>query len=90
MLTSALLVAIAELLVPTAGLVGLLIRAGLLAAYPLALFASGFFNREERRWLARLRHPFELLAALRALPSAVDGRVPEVYEAERLNEDARL
>jgi O-antigen/teichoic acid export membrane protein len=89
-LTSAILVGIGELLVPTAGFAGLLARAALCAAYPLLLFASGFFTPGERLWLARLRHPAELAAELRALPSAVDGRVPEVYEAERMDDDARF
>ena len=87
-LTVAAIVGLAELLVPTSGADGLLIRAALFAAYPLALFASGFFSDEERGWLARLRHPRALLAALWAEP-AVDGRVPEVYEVERMDEDAR-
>jgi O-antigen/teichoic acid export membrane protein len=92
-LVAAILVGLAEALVPTSGAVGLLLRAALLAAYPFALFASGFFTPEERSWLARLRHPGELLASfqrLRAQPAAVDGNVPEVYEAERMDEDARL
>ena len=83
----AAIVGLAELLVPTSGAGGLLIRAVLFAAYPLALFASGFFSDEERAWIARLRHPSALLAELRSVEPAVDGRVPEVYEAERMNED---
>lgn len=85
----AAIVGLAELLVPTSGAGGLLIRAALLAAYPLALFASGFFSDEERGWLARLRHPRALLADLRSAEPAVDGRVPEVYEVERMDEDLR-
>jgi O-antigen/teichoic acid export membrane protein len=90
-LTVATIVGIAELLVPTDGLDGFLIRAALLAAYPLALWATGFFTSEERRWLARLRHPGELIASFRAMRAepAVDGRIPEVYEVERMDEDAR-
>jgi O-antigen/teichoic acid export membrane protein len=88
-LTVAAIVGLAELLVPTSGAAGLLIRAALFAAYPLALFASGFFSDEERGWIARLRHPGALLADLRAVEPAVDGRVAEVYEAERMDEDAR-
>jgi O-antigen/teichoic acid export membrane protein len=88
-LTSAVLVGAGELLMPTAGFAGLLGRAACFAAYPLALFASGFFTPGERVWLARLRHPAELAAELRALPSAVDGRVPETYEAEQMDEDSR-
>ncbi len=34
--------------------------------------------------------PPSLRRELRALPSAVEGRVPEVYEAERMDDDARL
>jgi O-antigen/teichoic acid export membrane protein len=90
-LAVAAIVGLAELVVPTDGAVGLLLRAALLAAYPLALFATGFFTAEERRWLARLRRPRELLASLRAARAepAVDGRIPEVYEVERMDEDLR-
>jgi O-antigen/teichoic acid export membrane protein len=89
----AVLVAIAELLVPTSGVVGLSIRAALFATYPLLLFATGFFSEAERRWLAYLRHPgavFAGLASLRAQPAAVDARIPETYETEQMDEDARL
>jgi len=92
-LTSAVLVGAGELLLPTAGFAGLLGRCALLAAYPLALLASGFFTPDERAWLSRLRHPATLadrLRALRAEPAAVDGHIPEAYEAEILDEDARL
>jgi O-antigen/teichoic acid export membrane protein len=92
-LVSALLVGFAELFVPTAGAAGFLIRAALLAAYPLGLLASGFFTPGERAWLARLRHPGPVLAsiaAFRAQPAAVEGDLSEVYEVERMDEDARL
>jgi O-antigen/teichoic acid export membrane protein len=92
-LTSAAIVAFAELVVPTSGAGGLAGRVILLAAYPLALLASGFFTPGERAWLRRLRRPAELRTELRALreqPAAVDGRIPEVYEAERMDEDSRL
>jgi O-antigen/teichoic acid export membrane protein len=85
----AAIVGLAELLVPTSGAGGLLIRAVLFAAYPLALFASGFFSDEERGWIAHLRHPGAVLADLRSPEPAVDGRVPEVYEVERMDEDLR-
>lgn len=85
-LTVAAIVGLAELLVPTSGADGLLLRAALFAAYPLALLTTGFFSDEERGWIARLRHPRALLVSLRAKP-AVDGRIPEVYEVERMNED---
>ncbi|HEX5610045.1 MAG TPA: oligosaccharide flippase family protein [Solirubrobacterales bacterium] len=92
-LTAAALVGLAELVTPTEGPAGLLLRAALLAAYPLALLASGFFTAEERGWLARLRHPEEIAAEVRRMrtqPAAVDGRIPEAYEAELRDEDARL
>jgi len=91
-LTVAALVGIAELLTPTEGALGLLLRAGLFAAYPLVLWLSGFFSAEEREWIDRLRHPREVMAsfaALRAQPAAVDGRIPEAYEVERMDEDLR-
>jgi O-antigen/teichoic acid export membrane protein len=92
-LTSAALVGVGELVVPTSGFGGLLGRAALFAAYPFVLFASGFFTPGERAWLARLRHPGEVAAGIRALraqPAAVDGRVSEVYEVERMDEDSRF
>jgi hypothetical protein len=92
-LAVAALVGIAEVFVPTSGALGLLVRAALFAAYPLLLLATGFFTPGERRWLARLRRPGEIaagLASLRARPPAVDGQIPEVYEVERFDEDARL
>jgi O-antigen/teichoic acid export membrane protein len=92
-LTSAVLVGVGELVMPTSGFTGLLGRAVLFALYPLALFVSGFFTPGERVWLGRLRHPGEIAASvrrLRAEPSAVDGRVPEAYEAEQMDDDARF
>lgn len=91
-LAVAALVGLAELFTPTDGIDGLLLRVALFAAYPLLLFATGFFTPEERRWLSYFRHPKELLAALTSLrsqPAAVDGRIPEAYEVERMDEDAR-
>jgi O-antigen/teichoic acid export membrane protein len=91
-LTVAALVGFAELLVPTQGALGMLLRAALFATYPLVLWLSGFFSDEEREWLARLRQPRELLeslASLRAQPAAVDGRISETYEVERMDEDLR-
>jgi O-antigen/teichoic acid export membrane protein len=92
-LTAAALVGAGELLMPTSGAAGLLGRAALFAAYPLALLASGFFTPGERVWLARLRHPADLVASfqrLRSEPSAVAGRIPETYEVERMDEDSRF
>ncbi len=86
----AALVGFAELATPTSGAVGLLSRIALFAVYPAALFLTGFFTAEERSWLSRLRDPSAVIAgiaALRAAPPAVEGRIPEVYEAERMDED---
>jgi O-antigen/teichoic acid export membrane protein len=90
---TAVLVGLGELLLPTEGFVGLLTRIVLWLAYPALLLLSGFFTREERGWLTQLRHPGELLASFRAAqarPAAVDGQIPEVYEAERMDDDSRL
>src|SRR4051794_16919584 len=91
--TVAALVGIAELLVPTSGAAGLLLRALLFAAYPLALLGTGFFTPGERRQLGKLQHPGVVvagIAALREKPPAVDGSIPEIYEVERFDEDTRL
>jgi O-antigen/teichoic acid export membrane protein len=90
-LVSAALVAAGELLMPTSGALGFLGRAVLWALYPLALLGGGFFSSEERRWLRRLRHPVPLIAELVELsrrPAAVDGSIPEAYEAVGMDEDA--
>jgi len=90
---SAALVLLGELLLPTSGAPGLLLRVLFWLLYPALLFLSGFFTSEERGWLSRLRHPGELLASFRAAqarPAAVDGSFPEAYEAEILDEDSRL
>ena len=90
---SAALVGFGELLLPTDGFVGLAARVVFWLGYPAVLLLSGFFTTEERGWLARLRHPGKLLESLRTLraqPAVVDGQVPEVYEAERMDDDSRL
>jgi O-antigen/teichoic acid export membrane protein len=90
---SAGLVGLGELLLPTEGFVGFVLRLAFALAYPLALLATGFFTRDERRWLARLRHPSEVLAGLQALrpvAAGVDGSVPETYEVELMDDDARF
>jgi O-antigen/teichoic acid export membrane protein len=92
-LVTAAIVGLGELLLPTDGLGGLAARVVLWLAYPAALFASGFFTAEERGWLARLRHPAELVEGLRAIgrePAGVPGSVPEAFKAELIDEDARL
>jgi O-antigen/teichoic acid export membrane protein len=90
-LTAAALVGAGELLTPTEGAEGFVLRAALLALYPIVLLATGFFSDEERLWLARLRHPGEVMASVASLRSrapAVDAEVPPAYEVERMDEDA--
>lgn len=85
------LVGLGELVAPPDGADGFLIRAALLAAYPVALLATGFFSAEERAWLARLRQPRRLLRSLRdsaRRPAEVEGSVPESYEVGLMDEDA--
>jgi O-antigen/teichoic acid export membrane protein len=92
-LVASVLVLAGELLMPTDGALGLLGRIVFWLAYPLCLFATGFFTPGERRGLATLRHPKMLLdrfQTLRQQPAAVDGQVPEAYEAEQMDEDTRL
>lgn len=92
-IAAAVLVGVGEALVPTSGLVGFLLRGALFASYPLLLWFTGFFTGGEKVWIAKLRHPAAVvagIAALRAQPAAVDGTVPEVYEAERIDEDSRF
>ena len=93
LLVSAVLVGAGEVLLPTEGFVGLAARVVVWLAYPFALLVTGFFTPGERRWLATLRSPGVLAAQLRSLRPAsagVDGSVPEAYEAEQMDEDARI
>ncbi len=88
---SAALIGIGELVMPTEGALGLLGRVALVLCYPALLMLSGFFSEGERRWIALLRRPGELVERLRALrdaPAGAPGVVPEVFEAEAMDEDA--
>jgi O-antigen/teichoic acid export membrane protein len=90
---AAALIGLGELVMPTDGIGGFVGRLAIALLFPLVLLASGFFTAEERGWLARLRHPGELLAsftALRNRPAAVEGDPGELYEAERMDEDSRF
>jgi O-antigen/teichoic acid export membrane protein len=93
-LITTVLVGAGELVMPTSGLLGLVGRAALLALYPVALFAGDFFTPGERAALSMARrHPRLVLSGLREMRNQsadVDGRVSEVYEAEQMDEDARL
>jgi O-antigen/teichoic acid export membrane protein len=91
-LAAAALVGLGELLLPTSGAVGLLGRVLLWALYPLLLLGSGFFTAEERGWLRLLARPGEALRRLQTVAPDLEagkGSVPEVYEAEARDEDAR-
>ncbi|HEY5053437.1 MAG TPA: oligosaccharide flippase family protein [Solirubrobacterales bacterium] len=92
-LVSSALVGAGELLLPTEGAAGLLARAALWLFYPLALLAVGFFTKAEREGLAQLRHPRQVLTVQLARwreSTVVGGAIPETYEAELMDEDARL
>jgi O-antigen/teichoic acid export membrane protein len=92
-LVSAALVGLGELLLPTAGAAGLLGRVVLWLLYPAGLLAVGFFTQGERQGLAQMRHPRRLLTVQLARwreSSATAGAIPETYEAELMDEDARL
>ena len=71
---SVALVAIGELLLPTAGAPGLAGRIVVWLAYPVTLLAAGFFTDEERRWLRRLRHPAGLSPSSPPPPGAAGSR----------------
>jgi O-antigen/teichoic acid export membrane protein len=89
---TAALVGLGELFLPTDGIAGLAGRVVLWLLFPLVLLLSGFFTVEERGWLVRLRHPGDLLESYRAArdrPTAVDGQLPEAFEAEQMDEDRR-
>jgi O-antigen/teichoic acid export membrane protein len=89
-LTSSALVGLGELFLPTEGAGGLAGRVLLWTAYPALLLVTGFFTAEERGWLALLLRPRELAARATARrPEGGDGEVPEVYEAELMDEDLR-
>ena len=92
-LASAALVGLGELLMPTEGAAGLLGRVALwCSAYPALLLASGFFTDGERRWLALLRHPRELVERLRGAPrgraAGAPATSPRSSRPRRCDEDA--
>lgn len=60
LLAAGILVAIGEVFVPEDGIGWLAVRLLLVAALPLVLLLTGFFNAEERRWLLLLTRPAEL------------------------------
>ena len=101
---AAAIVAAGELLLPTDGAVGLISRLAVWLAFPPALWFCGFLEPNERRVLRELLRPgavLQRLRAIRTLPrrhgrgrggarGARPALTPEVYEAERRDEDASL
>ncbi len=70
---AAALVAAGELLLPTDGFDGLVLRTAVWLLYPLALWATGFLREEERRAAATLLSPDNLRATLRGLRDSIPG-----------------
>jgi O-antigen/teichoic acid export membrane protein len=92
-LVSSGLVGLGELLLPTAGAAGLIGRTVLWLLYPFVLLAVGFFSKGEREGLAQLRHPRQVLTVQLERwreASAAEGSIPETYEAELIDDDARF
>lgn len=94
--SSAALIAIGEVFVPIDGIGPLAIRIALIALVPAAMFATGFFTDEEKRYLAMVRNPQELIEKIKAARAAEakdeasrDQGLSEVYEVEQMNEDLR-
>lgn len=95
--TAAALITAGELMLPTEGADGLLVRAALWLAYPVILWFGGALSPEERATVIELLRPAELrrrLAELRGrLPAEPDpeGAEPggEILELELRDEDRR-
>jgi O-antigen/teichoic acid export membrane protein len=97
--TAAALVAGGELLLPTDGADGLIPRILVWLTFPLVLWAAGFLEPAEREALRSLRAQLRERAPWAPAPEAPASEppgsrgprmTPEVYEAERRDEDARL
>jgi O-antigen/teichoic acid export membrane protein len=88
-------VAAGELLLPTSGAGGFVLRTLLWLALPAILLAGGFLTRAERAGLRVMLSPSAVRARLRTLaaepaPAAADskaGASAEIYEAARRDED---
>jgi O-antigen/teichoic acid export membrane protein len=98
-LSAAVLIGAGEVLLPTAGFVGLASRASLWLGYPALLYAIGFLHEEERSRLVATLRPSAIAARARALrtasaPTDAEGGPgegtrlgPEVYEVAARDED---
>jgi hypothetical protein len=81
---AAALFAVGELTLPTSGAVGLLARAALVPAFGVLLYASGFFEPAELRYLRTLRARLRS----RAVPSAEAPQdLKPLYRRAELMED---
>jgi O-antigen/teichoic acid export membrane protein len=90
LIATSAVVAIGTALVPDDGFGALAIRLLLVAALPALMFLLDFFTPEERRYLAMLGRPREVLARIGSTDEQ-KGRqgLSEVYEVEQMNEDMR-
>ena len=93
---SAVLVAIGEVFVPDDGFGALAIRLLLICALPVVMILTGFFTPGEKKYLALLKDPKELMDRIRAARAqearsegSEDQGLSEVYEVEQMNEDLR-
>ncbi|MGK2954385.1 MAG: lipopolysaccharide biosynthesis protein [Solirubrobacterales bacterium] len=94
--SSAILIAIGDTLVPDDGLAALAICLLLICCLPLLMILTGFFTPQEKKYLALIKNPTELMDRIKAAraeeaksdKSAAQG-LSEVYEVEQMNEDLR-
>jgi len=94
--SSAVLIAIGEVFVPNDGIAFLAIRLLLIAALPALMILTGFFTPSEKKYLALLKDPAELMERIKAARAqeaesekSKDQGLSEVYEVEQMNEDLR-
>ncbi len=87
-LGAAAVIAFGELAMPTSGAAGFLLRAVVIAFYPVLLWLTAL-NGGERAQLARLAHPSILRARLAELRARGGGREDADIQVETLDQDIR-
>ncbi len=87
-LGAAAVIAFGELVLPTEGAAGFLLRALAIAAYPVILWLTAL-TAHERRELAALAHPSVLRARLTELRARTADREDEFVQVETLDQDVR-
>ena len=94
--SSAVLIAIGEVFIPNDGIAFLAIRLLLIAALPALMILTGFFTTSEKKYLALIKDPAELMERIKAArkqeaesEESKDQGLSEVYEVEQMNEDMR-